>query len=49
MKIVADNIISGNVAEKGGGLFLQLVRPTLTRNSILGNTAQADGGGDICK
>ncbi len=44
-KIVTDNIITGNTAPTGGGMFCQFARLILMRNLIRNNIAQENGGG----
>jgi hypothetical protein len=45
MKLIADNVISGNTSVTGGGLWFQLSQAALMGNLIQDNLAQEIGGG----
>lgn len=44
LKVIVSNLISGNEAWRGGGIFLQYARITSSQNMIIHNTAQEGGG-----
>jgi parallel beta-helix repeat protein len=43
--VVNNNVITGNTAQKGGGIFVWESSPTISDNTINGNTATMSGGG----
>ncbi|MBN1876700.1 MAG: right-handed parallel beta-helix repeat-containing protein [Anaerolineae bacterium] len=45
IRIVSNNIISGNSAVIGGGVFVQMICSTFKGNIISGNTAEENAGG----
>jgi parallel beta-helix repeat protein len=42
---ISNNVVSGNSAGDGGGLFLQSSPTTLYKNTVISNTAEYGGGG----
>ena len=43
--VVNNNVISGNTAQTGGGIFVWESSPTISDNTISGNTTTMSGGG----
>lgn len=44
-QVLTNNIISGNVAAQGGGIYMSYVQPRFAHNQIVGNHALDYGGG----
>ena len=45
---ISYNLISGNSAKLGGGILCQNAHPSISNNTITGNSASSTGGGILC-